>query len=104
MAEAAADPGEDARLLRHRPFLLYFIGRGFSRFAAQMATVALGWQVYSMTGSAFQLGLIGLAQFLPVLLLVFVAGHAADRYDRQRVVQICQLVQAVAAGDRKSVV
>ncbi len=98
MAEAEADPGEDARLLRHGPFLLYFIGRGFSRFAAQMATVALGWQVYSMTGSAFQLGLIGLAQFLPVLLLVFVAGHAADRYDRQRVVQICQLVQAVAAG------
>ena len=56
----------DTRLLRHRPFVLYFIGRGFSRFAAQMATVALGWQVYAMTGSAFHLGLIGLAQFLPV--------------------------------------
>ena len=63
-----------------------------------MATVALGWQVYAMTGSAFQLGLIGLAQFLPVALLVFVAGHAADRYDRQRVVQVCQIVQALAAA------
>ena len=63
-----------------------------------MATVALGWQVYELTGSAFHLGLIGLAQFLPVALLVFFAGHAADRYDRQRVVQVCQLAQAVTAG------
>jgi MFS family permease len=94
MAEGAAGQG----LLTHRPFLLYFIGRGFSRFAAQMATVALGWQVYELTGSAFHLGLIGLAQFLPVALFVFIAGHAADRYDRQRVVQVCQLAQAVAAG------
>jgi MFS family permease len=86
------------RLLTHTPFLLYFIGRGFSRFAAQMATVALGWQVYDKTGSAFHLGLMGLAQFLPVALLVFVAGHAADRYDRQRVVQVCQIAQAVTAG------
>jgi MFS family permease len=86
------------RLLGHRPFLLYFVGRGFSRFAAQMATVALGWQVYSMTGSAFHLGLLGLAQFLPVALLVFLAGHAADRYDRQRVVQVCQIAQGITAG------
>ena len=91
-------PTRGARLLTHRPFLLYFVGRGFSRFAAQMATVALGWQVYAMTGSAFHLGLIGLAQFLPVALLVFVAGHAADRYDRQRVVQVCQIAQALAAA------
>ncbi len=87
-----------ARLLTHTPFLLYFVGRGFSRFAAQMATVALGWQVYAMTGSAFHLGLLGLAQFVPVALLVFVAGHAADRYDRQRVVQVCQVAQGITAG------
>ncbi|HRO10650.1 MFS transporter [Amaricoccus sp.] len=86
------------QLLAHRPFLFYFVGRGFSRFAAQMATVALGWQVYAMTGSAFHLGLMGLAQFVPVALLVFVAGHAADRYDRQRVVQVCQIAQGIAAG------
>lgn len=91
-------PPARAALLSHRPFLLYFAGRGFSRFAAQMGTVALGWQVYELTGSAFHLGLIGLAQFLPVALLVFVAGHAADRYDRQRVIQACQLLQAVAAA------
>ena len=39
-----------------------------------------------------------MAQFLPVLLLVFIAGHAADRYDRQRVVQACQLIQALVAA------
>ena len=91
-------PEPGVRLLAHRPFVFYFLGRGFSRFAAQMATVALGWQVYELTNSAFYLGLLGLTQFLPVLLLVFVAGHAADRYDRQRVVQVCQIAQAVAAG------
>jgi MFS family permease len=90
--------GAGARLLAHRPFLLYFFGRGFSRFASQMATVALGWQVYQLTGSAFHLGLIGLVQFLPTAVLVFFAGHVADRYDRQRVVQICQIVQACAAA------
>ena len=99
MAEAAAGiGGEEARLLAHRPFVLYFTGRGFSRFAAQMATVALGWQVYGLTGSAFYLGLLGLVQFLPVLLLVFVAGHAADRYDRRRVVQVCQTVRGGGGG------
>ncbi len=98
MAEAAEGAAAPSKLFAHRPFVFYFLGRGFSRFAAQMATVALGWQVYELTGSAFYLGLLGLTQFLPVLLLVFVAGHAADRYDRQRVVQVCQVVQGVAAG------
>lgn len=96
MTEVQAQGVREA-LLSHRPFLLYFLGRGFSRFAMQMGTVALGWQVYAMTGSAFHLGLIGLVQFLPTALLVFFAGHAADRYDRQRVVQVCQIVQGLAA-------
>lgn len=95
---AATEMGVREALLSHRPFLLYFLGRGFSRFAAQMATVALGWQVYEMTGSAFHLGLIGLVQFLPTAVLVFFAGHVADRYDRQRVVQVCQTTQGIAAA------
>ncbi|MFO1104981.1 MAG: MFS transporter [Amaricoccus sp.] len=86
------------RLLAHRPFALYFWARGFSRFAAQVATVALGWQIYALTGSAFHLGLVGLVQFLPTAVLTFFAGHAADRYDRKRVVQICQIVQGLAAA------
>jgi len=88
----------DARLFSHRPFVLYILGRGFSRFASQMAVVAMGWQVYEMTDSAFMLGMVGLAQFTPMALLTFLAGHAADRYDRQRVVQICQVAQGLTAA------
>ena len=84
-------------LLGHRSFLLFLLSRSFSRLSSQMAAVAIGWQIYDMTGSAFDLGMVGLVQFLPTALLVFVAGHAADRYERKRVMQLCQLVQALTA-------
>lgn len=60
--------------------------------------VAVGWQVYFLTHSAFALGMVGLVQFIPTALLTFVAGHAADRYNRTHVVQMCQLAQGLAAG------
>jgi MFS family permease len=85
-------------LAGHRPFVLFVSARAFSEFSYQIGTVAIGWQVYALTGSAFALGLVGLVQFIPSALLVFVAGHVADRYDRRRVVQICQYVQALAAA------
>jgi MFS family permease len=85
-------------LAGHRPFLLYVTGRGFSEFSYQIGTVAVGWQLYALTGSALDLGLVGLVQFLPSALLVFAAGHVADRYDRKRVVQICQFVMALTAA------
>ena len=84
-------------LLRHPPYLYYMVSRSFSRFASQIAAVAVGWQIYDMTGSAFHLGMVGLAQFAPMLALVFFAGHIADRYDRRRVVMLCQLLQGVTA-------
>jgi MFS family permease len=84
-------------LLGHRPFRRYFWARGFSEFAYQMAAVAVGWQIYALTGSAFDLGLVGLAQFVPTAVLVFVAGHVADRYPRKRVAQICQFAAALTA-------
>jgi MFS family permease len=84
-------------LLRHAPFLFFLSSRCFSEFSWQIATVAVGWQIYELTGSAFYLGMVGLVQFIPSALLVFVAGHAADRYNRKRVVQICQLVQGLVA-------
>jgi MFS family permease len=87
-----------ASLYGHRAFRLYFTGRLFSHFSRQIVAVAVGWQVYEITGSAFHLGMIGLAQFLPTLLLTFNAGHAADRYDRKRIVQLCQWVEGLAAG------
>ena len=85
-------------LLHHRPFQLYFWGRGFSNFSRQIVAVAVGWQVYALTGSAFALGMVGLVQFLPTAVLTFIAGHAADRYDRKRVVQLCQMVEGITAA------
>ena len=88
---------DSTALLRHRSFLLFLLTRSFSRFSSQVAAVAIGWQIYDLTGSAFDLGMVGLVQFLPTALLVFVAGHAADRYERKRVMQLCQLAQALTA-------
>lgn len=84
-------------LLKHGPFLFFLLSRSLSRFASQIAAVAIGWQIYDLTGSAFQLGMVGLVQFLPTALLVFVAGHAADRFERKRVVQLCQFAEAATA-------
>ncbi|CAN5254580.1 MFS transporter [soil metagenome] len=95
-AEAVLPAGSSV-LLRHPPYLFYVWSRCFSRFSSQIAAVAVGWQVYDLTGSAFQLGMVGLVQFLPMLLLVFAGGHIADRYDRRTVVQICQIVQGLVA-------
>jgi MFS family permease len=85
-------------LLRHRPFQLYLGGRAFAAFASQMVGVIVAWQLYALTDSAFLLGMIGLTQFIPTALLIFIAGHAADRYDRKRVVQLCQIGEALGAA------
>ncbi len=83
-------------LLRHRPFAVFLAARACSSFAFQAQSVAIGWRVYALTGSAFDLGLIGLAQFLPIALLTLAAGHVADRYDRRRIVAVCQALEAAA--------
>lgn len=85
-------------LLGHRPFLYYVSGRVFSQMSYQITAVAVGWQIYDMTGSALYLGFAGLVQFLPTLLLIFVGGHVADRYGRNRIVQICQTVEGATAA------
>ena len=90
-------PARSGALLRHRPLLFFILARGASRFSSQIGAVAIGWQVYDMTGSAFDLGMVGLVQFLPTALLIFVAGHAADRYERRHVLQISMAVQALIA-------
>jgi MFS family permease len=82
-------------LLKQPSLIFFLLSRSLSRFSSQIGAVAIGWQVYDLTGSAFDLGMVGLVQFLPTALLVFVAGHAADRYERKRIMQICQFVEAV---------
>ncbi|GAA4018230.1 MFS transporter [Actimicrobium antarcticum] len=82
-------------VLRHRNFRFYLSARLLATLAVQMQSVAIGWQVYAMTGNVFDLGLIGLAQFAPFLLLILFAGHAADRYDRRKIIIGCFVAQFV---------
>jgi MFS family permease len=63
-----------------------------------MQTVAIGWQLYALTGSALDLGLIGLVQFVPTIVLTLVVGQVADRFDRRVIVGICYVAQAVATA------
>jgi MFS family permease len=83
--------------LRHRDFVFLLSGRFLTSIAAQMITVAVGWQVYAVTRDPLDLGLIGLSQFLPFVLLILPAGYAADHLDRRRIVSACYVLQALAA-------
>jgi len=85
-------------MLRHKPFAFFWFARGFTTIGYQIQGVAVGWEIYALTGSAFYLGLVGLAQFLPMFLLTLVVGHVADRYDRRIIVRWCQIVEGLAAG------
>src|SRR5690242_12082259 len=85
-------------LLRQPSLIFFLLSRSLSRFSSQIGAVAIGWQIYDLTGSAFDLGLVGLIQFVPVVGLALVVGHVADRYDRRLVVRAAQLVEAVAAA------
>lgn len=71
--------------------------RLFGSAAAQMQLVAIGWHMYELTGSAWDLGLVGLYQFVPALLLALLAGHVVDRHHRGRIVAACLAVQGVVA-------
>src|SRR5262249_15405387 len=85
-------------LLRERPFVKFWIARFPPTKALHMQAVAVGWQMYDLTGNPLDLGLVGLVQFVPALLLVLVAGHVADRHDRRRVVAIAQAAAALASA------
>src|SRR5258705_8821836 len=75
---------DSSSLLRHRSFLLFLLTRSFSRFSSQVAAVAIGWQIYDLTASAFGLGMVGLVQFLPTELMLFVARRSAQPLRRRR--------------------
>jgi MFS family permease len=81
------------RVLRNRNLSFYLSSRFLGTLAVQMQGVAVGWQVYQLTGSLFDLGLIGLAQFAPFLLLILWAGHVADTHNRRTIIQLCQAAQ-----------
>ena len=97
MAEPVADTPPSARaLLKERDYLLFWASRWTGGFAAQIQSVALGWQMYaiaratrSVEESAFLVGMIGLAAFIPVFLLTLPAGETADRHNRKTVLLVC---------------
>lgn len=71
---------------RHRDFTLFWAAMLLEGFALTMATVAVGWQVYAVRGSPLDLGLVGLAEFVPLLVLALPAGQLADRVSRRRII------------------
>ena len=84
-------------LFAQRAFMRLWFARLTGTAAAQMLMVVIGWQMYGLTGSAWDLGLVGLLQFIPALALVLVAGHVIDRFHRARVLAVCLAVQVAAA-------
>jgi MFS family permease len=87
---------EAVSLLRHRAFLHFWFAKNASSFGFQMMSVAVGWQIYEITHRALDLGLIGLVQFVPSVLLALPAGHVADQFDRRRIVTVCQSIEWLA--------
>jgi MFS family permease len=85
-------------LLAHRSFVLYWCARTFTNAAYMMQAVAVGWQIYDLTGNALDLGLVGLVQFIPYVPLAILVGQIADRYDRRAVIRVTQIVKALAAA------
>ncbi len=97
----SAEPAvpESARgVLRHHGFLQFLAARSLSTFAIQIVSVSVGWQVYDLTSSPLDLGLVGLCQFAPALVLVLVTGTVSDRYNRRAIFAVCQAVEAVAVA------
>ena len=84
-------------LLQQRPFLLLCVARMASTVGYQMLAVAIGWEIYAITDSAFDLGLVGLIQFVPAVVLTLLVGHTADRCDRRLIVRVAQTAYACAA-------
>ena len=82
---------------RHSAFKRYFWARFLTAGATQIVATAVGWQIWKVTGNAWLLGLIGLVQFLPALLLVLVTGLAADKLGRRRVMGSAILLKMVCA-------
>ncbi len=94
----APHPQSPSSLFHHRPFVLFWLARVFSAVAFQVSAVAVGWQVYALTGSPFHLGMVGLVQFVPMIVLTFVAGPIADRYDRRVIMGTCQAMEGFAVA------
>lgn len=84
-------------ILRNADFTRFIAARFLASLAVQMQAVAVGWQVYEVTRDPLDLGLVGLSQFLPFVVLILPAGHLADNHDRRRIVSVCFALQCLCA-------
>lgn len=91
-------PDDQFSLLRHGQYRIYFATRVATALAYQMLFVAVGWQVYELTNSALDLGLVGLLLFIPSVPGTLLVGHVADHYDRRWVIRLAQIGKAICAG------
>jgi len=96
-ASTVPSPPTFTDLTRERPFMRMWMARLFGTAASQMLLVAIGWHMYDLTASAWDLGLVGLYQFVPALVLALYAGHIVDRHHRGRIVAVCFAVQGLVA-------
>lgn len=87
------NPSEN-NILKQPYFAKFWLSRILSSTSFQMLSVAIGWQMYEITNDAFSLGMVGLAQFIPMMLLTLFVGHIADRYDRRKIVYISLLIES----------
>ena len=92
-----SDSDQRFAAFRHSAFLRFWLARFFTTFAAQIVSVAVGWQVYDLTRDPFDLGLVGVIQFIPALLLVLVTGVVADKFGRRLVMGLSGLLEALCA-------
>ena len=99
MSAVAAVPSAPrfSDLTRQRPFMHLWVARLFGTAGSQMLLVVIGWHMYGLTASAWDLGLVGLYQFVPALVLALFAGHVVDRHHRGRIVAVCLSVQGAVA-------
>jgi MFS family permease len=96
---SAPDDSRAGRIAFTNPdFVLFQIARFLIVAAVEMQAVAVGWQVYDITKRALDLGLVGMAQFLPGILLFLVSGHTSDRFDRRKVLGVCYSGYALCSG------
>src|ERR1700720_1731626 len=86
---APADARAGRAAFTHPAFVLFQIARFLIVAAVEMQAVAVGWQVYEIPKRPLDLGFVGLAQFLPAILLFPISGHASDRFERRNVLMVC---------------
>lgn len=83
---------------RRDNYIPYAVSRVLSALGSQGIAIAVGWLIYDKTQSAFDLGYVGLCQFLPMVILTFVVGNVADRFDRRRIALSCQIVKGITCA------